>query len=50
MGKDGSRAYYKDMKVEVPAFIQEKPLKLQAQVILFVDVCFMGFVSMGWTI
>ena len=27
MGKDGSRAYYKDMKVEVPAFIQEKTIE-----------------------
>lgn len=27
MGKDGSRAYYKDVKVEVPAFVQEKTIE-----------------------
>jgi fructokinase len=27
LGKDGSRAYYKDMKVEVPAFIQENTIE-----------------------
>ena len=27
LGRDGSRAYYKDMKVEVPAFIQENTIE-----------------------
>lgn len=27
MGKDGSRVYYKDMKVEKPAFVQEKTIE-----------------------
>lgn len=27
LGRDGSRAYYKDMKVEVPAFIQEHTIE-----------------------
>ena len=27
LGKDGSRAYYKDMRVEVPAFIQENTIE-----------------------
>lgn len=27
MGRDGSRAYYKDLKVEVPSFIQEKTIE-----------------------
>ncbi len=27
LGRDGSRAYYKDMKVEVPAFVQENTIE-----------------------
>ncbi|MDO4523232.1 MAG: carbohydrate kinase [Eubacteriales bacterium] len=27
LGRDGSRAYYKDQKVEVPAFVQEKTIE-----------------------
>jgi len=27
MGKEGSRAYYKDLRVEVPGFIQEKTIE-----------------------
>ena len=27
LGRDGSRAYYKDVKVEVPAFIQENTIE-----------------------
>ncbi len=27
LGKDGSRAYYKDVEVEVPAFVQEKTIE-----------------------
>lgn len=27
LGKDGSRAYYKDMRVEVPAFVQENTIE-----------------------
>jgi len=27
LGKDGSRAYYKDIKVEVPAFLQENTIE-----------------------
>ncbi len=27
MGKDGSRAYYKDLKVDVPAFLSDKTVE-----------------------
>lgn len=38
LGKDGSRAYYKDLRVEVPGFVQEHTIETTAPEIRSVQI------------
>ena len=42
-GADGSRAYYKDIRVEVPAFLQEGPVETTSRGDTFC-ACMINFV------
>ena len=46
LGKDGSRAYYKGMRVEVPDLFRRIPLKQPEPAIHFADVCYITLSNM----
>ena len=53
MGRDGSRAYYKDMRVEVPGFVQEKTIETTGAGDTFMGSCLHYILENGakdWTV
>ena len=48
MGKDGSRAYYKNMRVEVPGFIQENTIETTGAGDTFMGSCLHFILERGF--
>ncbi len=47
MGRDGSRAYYKDLRVEAPPFLQENTIETTGAGDTFVGCCLHGLLKYG---